>query len=56
MVSSGSGSSELANTINWIRGQDNYEDENQNSSLADTRATIEVKAPPAGDSPGEEVR
>lgn len=40
-VSAGAGTSERTNVINWIRGMDNYEDENGNSSLADTRTTIQ---------------
>lgn len=39
-VSSGSGTSERTNVINWVRGEDNFEDENANSSFADTRASI----------------
>ena len=40
-VSAGAGASERTNVINWIRGMDNYEDENGNSSFADTRTTIQ---------------
>ena len=39
-ISSGSGASERTNVINWVRGEDNFEDENANSSFADTRTTI----------------
>jgi Tfp pilus tip-associated adhesin PilY1 len=32
--------SELINLINWVRGQDNFQDENSNGSLTDVRASI----------------
>ena len=36
----GAGASERTNVINWVRGEDNYEDENANSSFTDTRASM----------------
>ena len=39
-AASGSGTSDRDLVINWIRGQDNFEDENSNSSFGDTRSTI----------------
>ena len=39
-ISAGSGTSERTSVINWVRGEDNFEDENANSSFADTRASI----------------
>lgn len=39
-VASGAGSTAVANLINWVRGQDNYQDENKNSLLTDVRASI----------------
>jgi len=40
VASGGAASGELANIINWIRGQDNLQDENGNSSSTDVRASI----------------
>lgn len=40
LISSGSGASERTNVINWVRGEDNFEDENANSSFNDTRASM----------------
>ncbi len=39
-TASGGASSERDNVINWIRGEDNFEDENANSSFTDTRASM----------------
>jgi Tfp pilus tip-associated adhesin PilY1 len=39
-IPSGGGASDRDLVINWIRGMDNFEDENSNSSFADTRASI----------------
>jgi Tfp pilus tip-associated adhesin PilY1 len=39
-ISSGAGASERTNVINWVRGEDNFEDENANSSFSDTRASM----------------
>jgi Tfp pilus tip-associated adhesin PilY1 len=39
-LSSGAGASERTKVINWVRGEDNFEDENANSSFADTRASM----------------
>jgi len=35
-----SASGELANIINWVRGEDDFEDENSDSSTTDVRASI----------------
>jgi len=41
LASAGSGSSsELTQIINWVRGQDNQEDENKDTSAADCRASV----------------
>ncbi|HET6224450.1 MAG TPA: hypothetical protein VFE11_19895, partial [Dongiaceae bacterium] len=40
VTSAGGSTSERDNVINWVRGEDNFEDENANSSFADTRASI----------------
>jgi Tfp pilus tip-associated adhesin PilY1 len=39
-TASGGSSSERDNVINWIRGEDNFQDENSNSSFSDTRASM----------------
>ncbi|MGQ0522216.1 MAG: hypothetical protein ACT4P8_00980 [Betaproteobacteria bacterium] len=36
----GSTSTDRTNLINWVRGQDNFEDENSNASTTDIRASI----------------
>jgi len=40
VATSSSGSTSSQKVIDWVRGEDNYEDENANSSFSDTRATI----------------
>lgn len=39
-ISSGAGASQVNLITDWIRGTDNYQDENANSSFSDTRASI----------------
>ncbi len=39
-ISAGAGATERTNLINWVRGEDNFEDENANSSFTDTRASM----------------
>ena len=39
-LSSGAGASERTKLIDWVRGEDNFEDENANSSFSDTRASM----------------
>ncbi len=39
-ISAGAGASERTNVVNWVRGEDNFEDENANSSFVDTRASM----------------
>ncbi|MGN7612955.1 hypothetical protein ACQZV8_12820 [Magnetococcales bacterium HHB-1] len=39
-LAGGDGSDERTNLINWVRGQDNNEDENADGSLTDVRASV----------------